>query len=85
MNTIEKKLYMVVGYKSNFMVPTRANVVIYGIYETMNQADQRQIEICEEDEVQSNAPYMMGKNGMISWVKILNMGDMSGVDIKQPS
>lgn len=88
MDTIEKKMYMVVGYMPNFDIPTRANVVIYGLYETMDDAQQRQKIIGKDDVIQTiyeKAPYVIGKNGMISWIKILIMGDLSGIDIKTTS
>jgi hypothetical protein len=79
-------MYMVVSYNSIDCMNTSAKVAIDGIYQTKDEADARQIEICGGSvgnmSPDNNCKY--GANGTISWIKEFELGDLERFDVKSP-
>ena len=78
-------LYIVVSYDS-LNCFQGAKVVINGIYDDMGTAIARQLFISEGEmnPVYPKSRCMLGLNGIISWIKEFELGDLNCIDIKRP-
>jgi hypothetical protein len=78
-------LYIVVSYNSLHCFQG-AKVVVNGIYDDLNTAIARQFFISDDElsPVYPKSKCMLGKNGIISWIKEVDMGDLDCIDIKRP-
>lgn len=76
-------MYLVVSYTPSY---SAAKVFINGIYETLEEAENRQLEVCgglvERTPYGNNSVY--GANGLISWTKHMKRGDLEKMDIYCP-
>lgn len=79
-------MYMVVSYNSISCMNQKANVKINGIYSSIEEAHERQKNICGGSLVPNlcNSNCMEGINGTITWIKNLSIGDLDNVDIYSP-
>ena len=78
-------MYMVVSYVPIF--GEFAKVLMNGIYTTMEEAVERQTQICGGSiepmrHLRNNSMY--GENGRITWIKTITMGDLQQIDIYSP-
>lgn len=78
-------LYMVISYNSLHCFQG-AKVVINGIYDIKEQAVARQYFISNFviTPVYPKSKCMLGNNGIISWIKEVEIGDLNCMDIKKP-
>ena len=74
---------MVVSYNSFHCMNTKAKVAIDGIYEKKEEALARQIEISggNVENMYPNKECKFGSNGVISWIKLFQVGDLERFDI----
>ena len=77
-------LHIVVSYTP--VLGEYANVLIDGIYTTIEEATERQICICngEMESTRLGNNSMIGANGRITWIKNVVSGDLQDVDIYCP-
>uniref|UniRef100_A0A6C0LLS7 Uncharacterized protein n=1 Tax=viral metagenome TaxID=1070528 RepID=A0A6C0LLS7_9ZZZZ len=77
-------MFMVVSYKSDTFGPVK--VLIDGIYETMEEAKKRQLEICggRTGPTYSDNNSVQGRHSVISWIKNIPTGDLDKLDIYMP-
>lgn len=76
-------LYIVVSYQP--VLCKKATVLINGIYNNYEEADKIQTEICKgkiPTNLGNNSMY--GKNGRISWIKKVKLGELNNIDIYSP-
>ena len=78
-------LFVVISYDSHNCFQG-AKVVINGIYDDMANATTRQYVISNNvvTPVYPKSKCMLGNNGIISWIKEVEMGDLNCIDIKKP-
>jgi len=78
-------LFVVISYDSHNCFQG-AKVVINGIYDDMANATARQYVISNNvvTPVYPKSKCMLGNNGIISWIKEVEMGDLNCIDIKKP-
>ena len=78
-------LYMVISYDSYHCVQGE-KVVINGIYDDRETAVARQYSISNYviAPVYPKSKCMLGNNGIISWIKEVEIGDLNCLDIKKP-
>lgn len=64
----------------------RAKVIMNGIYEKLEYAEQRQQDICGGSVVPTclGNNSMYGVNGRITWIKTVKIGDLQNIDIYTP-
>ena len=75
-------LFIVVSYDSK--KEGKAKVFINGIYNTKKDALLRQCNLCGNIFQKNGIHTMTGRNGIISWIKIVEEGDMHNMDIYSP-
>ena len=77
-------MFMVVSYKSDTFNP--AKVLINGIYNTLEEAKKRQLEICggRTSPTFGDNNSVQGRHGVISWIKNMPTGDLDNVDVYMP-
>lgn len=77
-------LYIVASYVP--CIGQHARVYMDGIYNTFEDAEQRQRDICGGSIVstQLGNNSMYGGNGRITWMKKVNFGDLQKLDIYSP-
>ena len=78
-------LFLVISYDSHNCFQG-AKVVINGIYDDKANAIARQLLISNNDitPVYPKSKCMLGPNGIISWIKEVELGDLNCMDIKKP-
>ena len=67
-------LYLVISYRT-YQSP--ANIVINGIYNTYEEADNRQLEICSGKRKPCSDKCVYGYGQICSWIKEINVGDLN--------
>ena len=77
-------MFMVVSYKSDTFGPV--TVLINGVYNTLEEAKKRQLEICggRTTPTFSDNNSVQGRNSVISWIKNIPIGDLNNLDIYMP-
>ena len=77
-------LFIVVSYMPE--LGQYAHVLIDGIYNTQEEAVERQLCICDGDLVSTRLGNnsMYGANGRITWIKKILIGDLQKLDIHSP-
>ena len=79
------KYYVVVSYKTDAL-SSFPDVVINGLYPFLNDALNRQIEICGGSHKPSGADNnsVYGVNGIVSWIKEVSVGDLENWNVRSP-
>ena len=73
--------YLVVGYKPLYHNST-PTVVIYGMYDSLDVAKTRQTNISGKISKRNKKDSVVYGDGIITWIKKIQTGDMKGCDIK---
>ena len=69
-------MYIVAGYK---MLPHSSHyptVVIYGLYESLEDARNRQASLCVTSAIEGSS--IVRGMGYVTWIKEVPMGDLAG-------
>ncbi len=76
-------IFMVMSYMP--IDGTKAKVRMNGIYKDSQSATIRQMEICNGIQCVNYYPNsIIGNNGMISWIKKVQLGDLEQYDVYVP-